>query len=157
MSSQPGPGAFKSSLSEVIVRAPRRLGWIDLTDDLRRAVKDSGITEGCAVAFTTHTTCSLVINEWEDGSLEDLERSLETLVPPDRYYAHDDMSRRTLNLQPEERVNGRSHVIAMILGGASQTVPVACGEPMFGQWQRLLLFELDEPKDRKCIIKVWGD
>jgi secondary thiamine-phosphate synthase enzyme len=149
------PRAFKSVTSEVVVRCPRRLSWIDLTEDLRRAIKDSGVTEGCSAAFLTHTTCSLIINEFEDGALEDFERRLEALVP-DGYYAHDDLDRRTMNLQPEERINGRAHVTAMMVGGTSQTIPVTGGEPVFGRWQRLLLLELDEPKDRKCVFNVWG-
>ena len=39
------------------------------------------MTEGCAVAFCAHTTCALVVNEWEDGALDDLAQRLETLVP----------------------------------------------------------------------------
>ena len=37
------------------------------------------------------------------------------------------------------------------------TVPVSAGEPMFGQWQRLLLVELDDPKDRQIVFHVFGD
>jgi thiamine phosphate synthase YjbQ (UPF0047 family) len=44
----------------------------------------------------------------------------------------------------------------MILGATSQTIPVIGGEPALGKWQRLLLFELDEPKDRKCVFSVSG-
>jgi secondary thiamine-phosphate synthase enzyme len=127
-----------------------------LTDDLRRAIKDSGVTEGCAVGFVTHTTCALLINELEDGALEDLERRLELLVPTESYYAHDDLDRRTQNLLFEERKNGRAHVAQMLLGATSQTIPVVGGEPALGRWQRLLLFELDEPKDRKCVFTTWG-
>jgi secondary thiamine-phosphate synthase enzyme len=156
MQSDPTLGAFRSSSSEVVVRADGRLAWVDLTDDLKRAIKDSGVTNGCSVSFSTHTTCALIVNELEDGALEDLENRLEALVPSDHYYAHDDLVRRTQNLQAEERVNGRAHVVQMILGATSQTVPVVGGEPALGKWQRLLLFELDEPKDRRCVFSVWG-
>jgi thiamine phosphate synthase YjbQ (UPF0047 family) len=57
----------KSSTLETAVTAGRRLGFLDLTDDLRRAIKDAGVTEGCAVAFCSHTTAALPLNEWEDG------------------------------------------------------------------------------------------
>ena len=142
--------------SEVVVRAPEQMGAVDLTDDLVRAVKDAGVTEGGAVAFCAHTTCNLFINELEDGALEDLRMRLDHLIPGDIYYAHDDFGRRTRNLQPDERSNGRSHVIQMMLGGTSQTIPVSSGEPLLGRWQRLLLLELDEPRDRTCVFQVWG-
>jgi len=142
--------------SEVIVRAPEQMECVDLTEELIRTVKDSGVTSGCSVAFCAHTTCNLFINELEDGAMSDFRARLDAMVPGDIYYAHDDLARRTQNLQPEERSNGRSHVIQMVLGGTSQTIPVTGGEPLLGRWQRLLLLELDEPKDRTCVFQVWG-
>ena len=135
-----------------------RLGVTDLTDELRRAIKDSGVTDGCAVAFCAHTTCTLLINEWEAGALDDLRERLERLVPGDVAYAHDDLERRTENLQDRhERPNGRSHVAQMLLGGSSHAIPVAAGEPLLGRWQRLILLELDEPKERTIVLHVFGD
>jgi secondary thiamine-phosphate synthase enzyme len=148
----------KSTTLTIQVVPEARLAFVDLTDELRRAIKDSGVTDGCAVAFCAHTTCALLINEWEDGALDDFRRRLESLVPGDLYYAHDDLERRTQNLQEgHERANGRSHVAHMLLGGGSHAIPVAGGEPMFGAWQRLLLVELDEPKERQIVFHVFGD
>jgi secondary thiamine-phosphate synthase enzyme len=140
------------------VRPVSRLGFVDLTDDLRRAIKDSGVTDGCAVAFCAHTTCALIVNELEEGALSDLRARLETLVPADIYYAHDDLERRTQNLQEgHERRNGQAHVTQMLLGATSHAIPVGAGEPLLGQWQRLLLLELDEPKERSVLFHVFGD
>jgi secondary thiamine-phosphate synthase enzyme len=137
---------------------PERNGFVDLTDELRRAIKDSGVTEGVAVAFCPHTTCNLVINEWEEGALQDFRRRLEGVVPDDVYYAHDDMERRTQNLQEaHERQNGHAHVKQMLLTATSHAIPVAAGEPLLGRWQRLLLLELDDPKERQIVFHVFGD
>ena len=149
---------MKSTTLTIQVRPERRHDFVDLTDDLRRAIKDAGVTEGCAVVFCAHTTCALLVNEWEDGALHDFRTRLDDLVPGDVYYAHDDLERRTQNLQEaHERANGRSHVSQMIVGGSSHAIPVGAGEPLFGQWQRLLLLELDEPKDRSVIFHVFGE
>ncbi len=148
---------MRATTVSIQVRPERRLDVIDLTDDLRRAIKDAGVTDGCAVAFCAHTTCALLINEWEDGALDDLRRRLDALVPGGIYYAHDDLDRRTQNLQEaHERENGRSHVAQMLVGGTSHAIPVGAGEPLFGRWQRLLLLELDEPKDRDVVFHVFG-
>jgi secondary thiamine-phosphate synthase enzyme len=149
---------MKSATVTIQVRPESRHAAVDLSDDLRRAIKDSGVTQGCVVAFCAHTTCALLINEWEDGALDDFRRRLDALVPGDVYYAHDDLERRTQNLQEgHERANGRSHVTQMVLGATSHAIPVAGGEPMFGQWQRLILVELDEPKDREIVFHVFGE
>ena len=138
------------------ITAERRLGCTDLTDELRRAVKDSGVTDGLVVAFTAHTTCALLINEWEDGALRDFTDRLESLVPGEVYYAHDDMDRRT-DAEEHERPNGRSHVVQMLVGGTSHAIPVIAGEPALGRWQRLILIELDEPKPRTVVFQTFGD
>ncbi len=148
---------MKSETSTFEITASERFQWTDLTDELRRAVKDSGVTDGMAVAFCRHTTCALIINEWEDGAMADFRARLEALVPNDVYYAHDDMERRTQNLsEPHERRNGQAHVKQMLLGATSHAIPVAAGEPMLGRWQRLLFVELDEPKAREIVFQVFG-
>jgi secondary thiamine-phosphate synthase enzyme len=141
------------------VTALERYDYIDLTDELQRAIKDSGVTDGAAIAFCAHTTCALLINEWEDGALEDFRARVRTLVPDEEhYYAHDDLDRRTQNLaESHERANGHAHVKAMLLSATSQAIPVVAGEPAFGRWQRLILLELDEPKQRQISFHVFGD
>jgi len=149
---------MKTSQSTVEVVASDRYTYLDLTEDLQRAIKDSGVTDGAAIAFCAHTTCALLINEWEDGALEDFRDRVTALVPEDVYYAHDDHERRTQNLaESHERENGHSHVKAMLLSATSHAIPVAAGEPAFGRWQRLLLFEMDEPKERRVVFHVFGE
>lgn len=149
---------MKSATATVRVAAAARYMYLDLTEELERAIKDSGVTDGAAIAFCAHTTCALLINEWEDGALEDLRNRMIHLVPDDLYYAHDDLARRTQNLdESHERRNGPAHVKAMVLSASSHAIPVAAGEPMLGRWQRLILFELDEPKDREIVFHVFGE
>jgi secondary thiamine-phosphate synthase enzyme len=147
----------KSATTTVTVEVPARYAYLDLTDDLRRAVKDAGVTEGAAIAFCGHTTCALLINEWEDGALADFRRHLTDLVPHDgTYYQHDDFEIRTQNMHDDERANGHAHVKAMLLSATSHAIPVVAGEPGFGTWQRLILFEMDEPKPRTITFHVFG-
>jgi secondary thiamine-phosphate synthase enzyme len=150
----------KSTTITVQVTPEARHAVTDVTDELRRAIKDSGVTEGCAVAFCAHTTCALLINEWEDGALEDFRRRLMDLVPDDVEYAHDDLFRRSQNLEEKhERPNGQAHVKQMLLSSTSHAIPVAAGEPLLGRWQRLLFVELDDPKPkgRRVLFHVFGE
>lgn len=148
---------MRTRTTTITVTPEERYAFLDLTDDLRRAVKDAGVTDGLAVAYCAHTTCALLINEWEDGALEDFRRHLVDLVPHEgAYYRHDDFEIRTQNLHDDERKNGHAHVKAMLLSATSHAIPVVGGEPSLGTWQRLLLFELDEPKDRVVTFQVVG-
>jgi secondary thiamine-phosphate synthase enzyme len=145
-----------STTIEVQVQAPHKESFVDITEDLVRAVKDSGVTEGCAVVFCRHTTCALIINEAEDGALDDLRVRLSALVPTEVSYGHDDFERRTQNMHADERRNGRAHVAQMIVGGTSHAIPISGGEPLLGTWQRLFLLELDDPKQRKIVSHIFG-
>ena len=148
---------MRSMITTVEVTASERYGYLDLTDDLRRAIKDAGVTEGAAIAFCEHTTAALLINEWEEGAMADFRRHLTELVPHEGiYYAHDDFDIRTQNMNEDERKNGHAHVKAMMLSATSHAIPVMAGEPGFGRWQRLIFLELDEPKERRVTFQVFG-
>jgi secondary thiamine-phosphate synthase enzyme len=148
----------KSVTTTIEVSAPQRYDYLDLTEELQRAIKDSGVTDGAAIVFCAHTTCALLINEWEDGAMADFRNRMLHLVPEDIYYAHDDLDRRTQNLgESHERRNGHSHVKSMLLSATSHAIPVTAGEPAFGRWQRLILFEMDEPKGRQVLFHVFGE
>lgn len=58
---------MKASLRTVRVRTSAPFAVADLTDDLCLAVTESRITDGSAIAFCAHTTCTLLINEDEEG------------------------------------------------------------------------------------------
>ena len=151
---------MNAETTTVEVTPPGRFTYTDLTDELRRAVKDAGVTDGMAVAFCPHTTCALVINEWEEGALQDFRRRLRELVPEEGVgYAHDDLEARTQNLDEggHERPNGQAHIKAMLLSATSHAIPVSAGEPMLGRWQRLMLVELDDPKQRRVVFHVFGE
>ena len=149
---------MKSATTTIEVEVPNRYGYVDLTEELERAIKDSGVTDGAAIVWCAHTTCALLINEWEDGALKDFRACVKELVPEDIYYSHDDMERRTQNLEEShERANGHSHVKSMLLSATSHAIPVVAGEPAFGRWQRLILFEMDDPKGRQVTFHVFGE
>ncbi len=148
---------MKTATTSVTISTGERYAYLDLTDDLQRAIKDSGVTDGAAIVFCAHTTCALLINEWEDGALADFRRHVTELVPQDGvYYAHDDFDVRTQNMHDDERKNGHAHVKAMLLSATSHAVPVVAGEPALGRWQRLIFFEMDDPKERTITFHVFG-
>jgi len=147
----------KSSTTTIEVSAGGRYEYLDVTDELLRAIKDSGVTDGAAIAYCAHTTCALLINEWEDGAMADFRRALTAMVPDEGvYYAHDDFDVRTQNMHEDERKNGHAHVKSMLLSATSHAIPVIAGEPAFGTWQRLIFLEMDDPKPRTIMFHVFG-
>jgi len=106
---------------------------IDITEEVRRAVKESRIKEGLVHLFVHHSTAALTTIEYEPGVLSDLKRALSVLAPDSATNAH--------NTRWGDG-NGRSHVKAALVG-PSLTLPVGNGELLCGTWQQVVLLELD--------------
>jgi secondary thiamine-phosphate synthase enzyme len=153
-------------LSPVLVRraidlvTERSFHVVDVTDECRSLVADSGILEGALTVYSEHTTCAVKINERETCFLEDLRLFMEKLVPSGAYYRHDDFEIRdpeTLaGTQEDEPINGHSHIKQMLLGCSSETVPVVDGELGLGRWQRIMFIELDQSRPRRIRLQVQG-
>jgi secondary thiamine-phosphate synthase enzyme len=143
---------------EVQLRTAGGLTVTDITEAVRDAVVESGVANGICCVYSPHTTCSVRVNEWERGFLEDFAVMLRRLVPTEHYYAHDDWDRRTENICEEDQEvgNGHSHCMSMLLGPAGESIPVREGELCLGQWQRILFLELDRERDRRWLVQVVG-
>lgn len=131
------------------------LEFIDITDDVVSVVEASGIQFGQVAIFSQHTTAAVKINEHEPLLLRDLARVLRQFAPPNAYYEHNDFSRRTVNMNPDECANGHAHVQHLFLG-TSETIPVVDGRITLGTWQRVFLIELDHPRSRRVLVNVVG-
>ena len=130
---------------------------LDLTALVAEAVAATGLADGVVHLFCPHTSCGLAVTELEDGLHADVERVLEQLAPVAGPWAHDDMARRYQNIEPDERVNGWSHIRALLATSPSVTAPFAAGRLAVGQWQRLFLVELDGPRpERSVLVHAWG-
>jgi len=151
-------GAMRTFHREVSLRTAGGLSVTDITEDVRTAVEASGVEQGICCVYSPHTTCSVRVNEFERGFLEDFAVLLRRLVPTEHYYAHDDWDRRTENISEEEQEvgNGHSHCMSMLLGPAGESIPVRDGELCLGQWQRILFLELDRERDRRWLVQVVG-
>jgi secondary thiamine-phosphate synthase enzyme len=145
--------AFTKRLNFESTRAPE---FIDITDEVVRAVGESEISSGVAVIFSRHTTAAIKINENEPLLLKDMEHFLERCASKQTYYGHNDFAIRTVHMHEDECPNGHAHCQHLMLG-SSEMVPIMDGELVFGKWQRVFLIELDIPREREVIVQVMGE
>lgn len=125
---------------------------IDLTETVKKVVKESNIKNGIVNVFTKHTTTGLCINEHEEGLLKDIVNYLQEIVPEDREYYHHHFFYK----DGRAAVNAWAHLRSILLG-AFVTIPLSNGEIMLGSRQRIFFIELDGPLSRQLIIQVIGD
>jgi secondary thiamine-phosphate synthase enzyme len=156
-SAAPG-GAMKTFHREEQLRTAGGLTVTDITEHVQEAVHQSGVRDGVCCVYSPHTTCSVRVNEYERGFLEDFSVLLRRLVPTEHYYAHDDWDRRTENVSEDEMQasNGHSHCMSMLMGPAGESIPVRDGVLCLGRWQRVLFLELDRERDRRWLVHVVG-
>ena len=126
----------------------RGKGTYEITDEVARLARESGVQTGTATVFVQHTSASLVIYENADPSARtDLHAFFERLCPEEEdYFVHtaegpDDMP---------------SH-LRMVLTRTSEVVPVALGRMQLGTWQGIFLFEHRRaPHRRNVVVTVLG-
>jgi len=113
---------------------------IDITGEVKRCVRESGIESGIVVVFVPHTTAGVAINENADPDVvRDILFSMERAVP-------------NTGLRHIEG-NSDAHTKA-VLTGASASIIVEGSELMLGTWQSVYFCEYDGPRNREVIIKV---
>ena len=145
---------FVSAAATLRLATSTPLEIIDLTDRVGAFLGAVHLETGWVNVQSRHTTTGLVVNEHEPLLLEDLTNLLERLAPRETGYAHDALHRR-VNVPPDERPNGHSHAKASLLR-TSETLNVAGGRLRLGRWQRILLVELDGPRDREVSLVALG-
>ena len=127
-----------------------RIELVDLTARVMDFVQSAGVREGVVSMWSMHTTCALFIHEAQRALHADIKRFLEHVVVRDLDWMHNDP-----NHSDCDRMNADSHLRAMLLGH-SLTLQVTGGEIVLGQWQRLLMAELDGPRERSMRVQVMG-
>ncbi|MCP5242988.1 MAG: YjbQ family protein [Burkholderiales bacterium] len=126
----------------------------DLMPELRKSVVQSGIQNGFVTVTSQHTTTAIAINENEARLIADIKSFLTRLIPPDDRYLHNDIALR--DCPPDEPENAHSHLAAMLLG-SSEVITLASGELVLGQYQSVMLYELDGPRKRKVSVQIYGE
>ena len=134
----------------VTVETTERLELIDLTAQLQTFVRQSGVREGVVSAWSMHTTFALFINEAQAALHADIKDFLGRLVDRQASWLHNNPEHSDC-----DRMNADSHLRAMLLGH-SLTLQISGSEIVLGQWQRILVAELDGPRARSVRVQIIG-
>jgi secondary thiamine-phosphate synthase enzyme len=134
----------------LVVNTEQRIELVDLTNHVMEFVRRFNMREGLVSLWSMHTTCSLFINEFQVALLTDIKRFLEEMVARDADWMHNNPEHSDC-----DRMNADSHLRALLLGH-NLTLQVSGGEVVLGQWQRILMAELDGPRARSLRIQIFG-
>jgi secondary thiamine-phosphate synthase enzyme len=134
---------FKSVNKTYTFSTKGEISFINLTDQVQKAVSDSGIANGIVHVFAPHATGVIILTENDPELLDDIRRFLEELTPRNGNYSHPS--------------NAHSHLRSVLLP-PDRTLPVVDGRIEFGTWQSLLFVETDVyPRRRTVIFQIMGE
>jgi secondary thiamine-phosphate synthase enzyme len=142
--------ALQLYLETIIYKTRERLELINITRDLNEIVRKHGLKAGFVIVQSLHTTTAIFINEFQQALLDDMKAFLEKLVGRLDYWRHNDPK-----LSECDRKNADAHLRAMVLGH-TLSLPVRNGALALGNWQSVILAELDGPRERALQVQVLG-
>ena len=170
---------YKATAKTLTYKTRDRLEFLKVTEDAEAFVARSGVRTGTLTIQTHHTTCGLWVNEDEEnligpektlGYIPDLQRVLDRFAHPAEEYGHNDIrdggnpdGKRYAHLCPpdengviHECVNGHAHAHNLVIP-SYLTLIIEEGKLVLGEWQEILLVELDHDRPRKVTMLAQGE
>ena len=138
---------------ELEVDTEQGFSLFDVTPEIRQWLTENQAMNGTVTITSQHTTTAVVINEFESRLLDDIKTFFLKLAPENDRYLHNDIHLR--DCPQDEPENAHSHLIAMMMG-SSESIPVINGDLILGQYQSVILVELDGIRKRKLAIQFIG-
>ncbi|EKD26293.1 MAG: hypothetical protein ACD_79C01278G0001 [uncultured bacterium] len=120
--------------------------YINITDEVDRVLRKSGISEGMILVSAMHITAGVYVNDAENGLIQDIDKWLEELAPFKPDYKHHFTG----------ETNGDSHLKNLLIGH-EVIVPVTNGKLDLGTWQQIYYAEFDGQRRKRLLIKVMGE
>ena len=138
---------MKSYRKELWFNTKSRRELINITPEVEKCLKESGIKEGLLLCNAMHITASVFINDDEGGLHQDFETWLEGLAPEKPY------SRYRHNTYED---NADAHLKRTVMG-REVVVAITDGKLDFGPWEQIFYGEFDGKRKKRLLVKIIGE
>lgn len=123
------------------ISTPDRVGFTNITSQVKKIAAASGVEEGFCTVYCPHTTAAITINEAADPAVvHDIIKELNDIVPFQHGYTHGEG-------------NSAAHIKSSLIG-ASEVIPIHRGSIALGTWQGIFFCEFDGPRQRKAYVSI---
>lgn len=112
---------------------------VDITNLIESEVKKSEKNEGICILFVKHTTAAITTADLDPGTDLDMLDAFEEIVPKLNYR------------HPHNPAHTPDHIMSSIIG-SSLMIPFSKRELQLGTWQRIVVVELDGPRQREIVL-----
>ncbi len=118
-----------------------RTDMVEITEQVKAVVKESGVKSGILLLYIPHTTAGVTITEYADPNvMKDILASANKLVPFEDNYAH-------------EEGNSAAHIKSSLFNFSLEMI-VEDGELVIGGFQGIFFCEFDGPRERQVFAKI---
>jgi secondary thiamine-phosphate synthase enzyme len=139
---------MKHHRQELWFELPQRRALRNITPELEKAVRASGVQEGLLLCNAMHITASVFINDDESGLHADWETWLEKLAPekPHSQYRHNRTGEDNADAHLKRTIMGREVVVA-----------ITAGRLDLGPWEQVFYGEFDGMRRKRVLVKIIGE
>ena len=140
---------MKSYRKVLTLNTPHRMDFVNITQEVFEAVRESRIQEGFVLVNAMHITASVFINDDEPGLHQDYKEWLEGLAPFDpspTRYNHNRTGEDNGDAHHKRQIMGREVVVALTEGKLD-----------FGPWEQIFYGEFDGRRPKRILIKIIGE
>jgi secondary thiamine-phosphate synthase enzyme len=128
-------------MKNLTIRTHQKREVLDITDVLEKHLSNDGPGSGCCHLFILHTTAALTTADLDPGTDLDMLDAFEAMVPRLRYR------------HPHDPAHVPDHILSALIG-TSVSLPFEDNRLLLGTWQRVVLIELDGPRERELTMTV---
>lgn len=136
---------MKTYTEYLVFNTEKKIEFVHITVQLEKAVSTAGVQEGLMLVTPMHVTSAVIINDNEQGLIQDYLAVLERLVPYRAKYRH--------NVAED---NGAAHIWRQLMGH-QVVIPITRGRMDLGTWEQAFYCEFDGQRNKRVLVKIIGE
>lgn len=128
-------------MKRLSVKTRKKREVLDITDLVEEQLGKNGSPSGVCHLLILHTTAALTTADLDPGTDLDMLDAFEAMIPKLRYR------------HPHNPAHVPDHILSALIG-TSLSLPFEKKKLLLGTWQRVVLVELDGPRERELALSV---
>jgi secondary thiamine-phosphate synthase enzyme len=126
------------------IKTRKKREVLDITDVVDDQLARNGAASGVCHVLVLHTTAALTTADLDPGTDLDMLDAFEAMIPKLRYR------------HPHNPAHVPDHILSALIG-TSLSLPFDKKKLLLGTWQRIVLVELDGPRERELALTITAE
>jgi len=128
-------------MNRLSIKTQKKREVLDITDVVEEQLGKNGSASGVCHLLILHTTAALTTADLDPGTDLDMLDAFEAMIPKLRYR------------HPHNPAHVPDHILSAVIG-TSLSLPFDKKKLLLGTWQRVVLVELDGPRERELALSI---